>query len=143
MTSLSTVQLAVERIADLDEMMADLVRERAALKAEVDAFIIKRDKPVELPNMKLTVVRGFTSFWDLDKLRDILPKPVLFSVTKQVVDSEKLDAAVRDKKIDLDEITPAFMQVAKAPYVKWTAVTDKSKRQAAQDAQAEALAARL
>lgn len=127
---------------EIEKFLADpalvlLQKERAQLKEDIDAYILKRSTPYEDDNYKLTRVQGFRRTWNVSKLEAILPRGIFKNVIKMEADPQKIDQYVRDGKIDRKKIEPAFEESPNRAYVK---MTKKSHHEERGEAEADALA---
>lgn len=116
-------KLIERRAAKERAQLAEVQADRASLRASVEAFI--KDKgSYEDEDIKITRVQGHRRSWNVDKLQSILPRGIFKNVTKTTVDGDKIDRYVREGKIKLKDIDPAFEETPNAPYVKWTDKSD-------------------
>lgn len=111
--------------------------EREELDKKVKEYVLKKDS-IETPGYKLTVVRGFMRKWDGDALAKLVPKGMFLKLVDYVPNPEKIDELVKAKKISEKQISPAYIETPKAPYVKITKKTQSDSGEA--DRVAEALA---
>ena len=121
------VAAANDQIEFLDEQIAKLTaplnEERAALANAIDKYIIAHYEPsdgYEDDDVKLTKVVSYRRAWNPEKLQKLLPTSLYKLVIKVTVDSSKLDALVKEGKIDRKKIEPAYEETPNAPYVKRT-----------------------
>jgi hypothetical protein len=143
-SSKSAVHVAVEDIAALDAEIAKLAgpleAQRTLLKEAVDKYVIKTFEPsngYEDETISLTHVQSHTRKWNAEKLEQLVPRGIFKNLVTVTVVPAKIDEYVRAKKIKREDIEPAFEEVPKAPYVKWT------PKKASQDGRAEDEAAGL
>ena len=99
------------------------------LTTAIDKYVIdhyEASDGYEDDTVKLTKVVGHTRRWNPEKLRVLLPTSLYKLVIDVKVNADKLDALVKEGKINRKKIAKAFEQTPNAPYVKRT---DKSDRQ--------------
>ena len=137
---------ALDRIEEIDATITtmmdeyginDLVDEKKDLDKKVREFVLAKDS-MEVPNYKLTVVRGFMRKWDGEKLAKLVPKGILLKVVDYVPNADKIDELVKAGKLDAKKIKSAYIETPKQPYVKITKVKEQDSSEA--DRVAEALA---
>jgi hypothetical protein len=114
-----------ESIHQINEMMnekydyGDMLREATNLQRAVDAFLIsKKISELEHANVKLTVVRPHSRYWDGERLKNLVPKRVWLEITKQTPDPDMIEDAIRRGLIKREEIEAAYVEEPKAAYVK-------------------------
>jgi hypothetical protein len=135
--------LVDEEIADAMEELRPLIEERDALKAAVDKYVLDKFKAsdgLDLPNFKVTKVVGHSRRWNGDKLAKLMPKGLFLRVVNYVPDPVKIDALVKEGKIDRKSIEKAYEETPNNPYVKWTPVSAKRDGSTEAESLAEALA---
>lgn len=102
-------------------------QELADLKAEIDRMIVEEGVEYDTDGIRITRVQAFKRVWNVDKLEQIIPRPLFRKVIKIDVDANKLDQLVREGKIDDKKIAPAYEETPNKAYAKWTYKSDKSK----------------
>ena len=141
-TSLKQVREAYKRMQEYSKAVQELEKEHnidelrqdaTNLKLSADSFLIKSNKDhLEIPEIgkRATVVRGHDGSWvetkaDLNaastatkSLRSIVGKEIWLKITKRVVDPDKLAEAVATGLVDEDEISAAYDERPRKPYVR-------------------------
>ena len=119
--------------AEIEELLnAAPIKNRRAkiakLTEAIDAYVIEHyaaSDGYEDDTVKLTKVVGHTRRWNPDKLRPLMPTSLYKLVIDVKVNADRLDALVKEGKINRKRIAKAFEETPNAPYVKRT---DKSDR---------------
>lgn len=124
--------LGTPKIVSLQEQIA-------VLKEDIDKYVLDKDD-YEDTDYKLTRVQAFRRRWDVDKLEAILPRGIFKNIVRVEPDPAKIDQYVREGKIDMKKIAPAYTETPNAPFVK---MTKKSHAEEKGSAEAESLAAKL
>jgi hypothetical protein len=99
------------------------------LTESINAFVVKHYEAsdgYEDQHVRFTKVVGHTRRWNPDKLIRLLPTSLYKLVIDVKVNADRLDALVKEGKINRKKIAKAFEETPNAPYVKRT---DKSDRQ--------------
>lgn len=134
----SHVRAATAERADLEAELdvhlnaphiVELREDIGRLTNAIDKYIVEHyaaSDGYEDDNVKLTKVVGHTRRWNPDKLRVLLPTSLYKLVIDVKVNADKLDALVKEGKINRKKIAKAFEETPNAPYVKRT---DKADRQ--------------
>jgi molybdopterin converting factor small subunit len=114
-----------QALQEIEQMMEEeydyltTKEEIAALNVELTRFMnANHVKHVFRDNYKVTLVKRVKTSWDAEKLKAKLPKPIWLKVTKQVLDTEKLDDLVKGGVIKRSEIKDAFVQTDEKPHVR-------------------------
>lgn len=128
--------------ARLDELLANpeielLETDLAALKTGIDAWVLDHEKYAD-DTITITRVQAMRRTWNPDKLEKLVPRGIFKNLVTFTVVPAKIDAYVRQGKLDLDKIAPAFEETPNAPFTKWTVKSNKNGEVEA-DSLAEAL----
>lgn len=132
----------VKAESGLDDLEKDLIAYKAALR---DFMVRAKMDHVEGPGFHGTLVKGAAgSRWitDEDDISDTDParckslKQIIeekfgesvkrkgparrawLKITKRVADPEAIEEAVNEKLLDVDEISPAWVEISRAPYLR-------------------------
>jgi hypothetical protein len=132
---------AMQLIEDREDMIAEAERimeekyeyltfkeEHKALLDAVRDFMDRMDiASIPRPDRgyKLTLRKDWTSRWNPERLKNLVPKSVWLRITTQVVDPDKIDDLVRKGELDRQTIAPAFEQTKKKPYIRRYGLKDE------------------
>jgi hypothetical protein len=155
--SKSHVRAALDELAECDRQ-ADILRakiekkcatetsalghiadQRGALKSAIDAYVLDHDE-FETDTLKITRVQAHRRTWNIDTLAKIVPRGIFKNIVKMTVDPAKIDALVKEGRLDSKKIAPAYVETPNAAYVKWTEKSDTTSGADEADALADALA---
>lgn len=135
MSSKSLAVAALDRKTEIESIIAEgmaelapYIEEASALKSAVDKYVLDKFKSgegLDLPTAKITKVVGHSRRWNPDKLSKLLSKGLFLKVVDYVPSAEKIDALVKEGKIDRKTIDAAYEESPNKPYVKWTPVYEK------------------
>lgn len=135
MSSKLHVRAAEERITFLEEQIAlatkPLREEADALEAAVRDYVLKTfgaGQSYEDDKVKITKVVSHRRVWNPEKLQKLLPTKLYKLVIDVTVNKDRLDALVKEGKIDAKKIESAFEETPNAPYVKRTTKTDSKSK---------------
>jgi len=109
--------------ASLGKTLTAAEEESVALSQAIDEFVLTKydaGDGYEDDGWKLTKVVGHSRVWNAEKLHKLIPYGVFKKVTRVVVDTHKLNEAVKTGEIDLDRVDAAYEITPNAPYVKRT-----------------------
>lgn len=141
--------VGLRALEEKNEALAALLQESgvAALQAEIEtldadikAYVLDSEENYEDDKYKLTRVQGFRRHWDTDKLEKILPRGIFKNAVTIQADPQKIDQLVRDGKVKMNLIAPAYVEVPNTAYVK---VSRKRNDEQKGDVEAAALAEAL
>lgn len=142
------VKTALARIEEIDDIltairadnaMDEWEKERADLEDAVKAFALDVEN-YEDEAYKVTKVQGHTRYWDTDKLEKLVPKGLFLRCVNLVAAPDKIDALVKQGKLDRKVIAKAFIEKKNSPYAK---ITKKSEPGTDGEDEAASLAEKL
>lgn len=122
----------------LGQRLAQLEDDSSSLSAAINQYALDNND-YEDDDWKVTKVVSHKRSWDVDKLESLVPRGVFKNMIQVQVVPAKVDQMIRSKKVSLDDIEDAYVEVANSPYVK---VTRRSSREDGAS-EADALAAKL
>lgn len=113
------LQELLDELADLKAEKTRVEEHLAETQAElIDYMKSQGIKTIESSKHKGTLVEGQRVKIDEDRLAELLPKRLWDLITKQVVDTKKLEDAVATGSIDVEIVAEASTNVPVRPYVR-------------------------
>lgn len=124
------LELALNRIEEIDEETAPLLAERNTLRAAATSYSVKtKTKLIELDGFYYRLVTRESRSWNALKLKKIIGKrkvevspgkkrKVWVLVTRRFVDTKLLQDAVTKGWLDEKEIKPAFELTPQTPFLQ-------------------------
>lgn len=129
----------IEREMDEEYDYKALRNEATALSLAIRDFMVKNDrKKLEMDGYRWQVIRPVNRVWNADKLRGLVGKSMFFKLCRFEPDSDKIDAMVREGKLNIDDIQDALDELPKSAYIK-----RYQSSEAAADEEAERLKAAM
>lgn len=122
----------VSRIAEIREIEQDIAKleaDKARIKAELLEHIEKTGD-YDDGHFKVTRVQSYKRTWNGDKLLKILGVAGFNKVSRRVPDPDLIDELVKEGKIDLKKIKPAFEETPNKAYVKVSEVIERDNSEA-------------
>ena len=127
--SKSDLELALNRIDEIDEAMKPLVDERNTLKAAATKYAAAKDVTVtQLDGVYYRLIRRTSTHWDNKELKKICGKQKVKHggkmkslwqmITRRVIDNKALDDAVARGWLSTDEVEKALVEVDQAPFLQ-------------------------
>jgi hypothetical protein len=122
---LATLEESVREIEALLEEEYDwltIQRDIDQLKAALASFMTRNDVAKQITDEgHWSLIRRTRGRWDESKLKERLGKSMWLKITKQVLDTEKLDDMVRKGGIKKEEVKGAYIETPEKPHLRFYA----------------------